>query len=187
MPVFNCTAGKCDTEMTQSHDEVRDLFVRGLSLLSINLPKERLAALLGYYEILCTWSRKISLVGKRQTPMQIVENHFLDSLLLLKVLPEEGASLVDVGTGAGFPGLACKVAWPETKTLLIEPRLKRVSFLKHVARQLGLENLDIRASRLRMRVSSLMASTLPAGRLPNWMCFLLWSQTLQENEQKSFA
>lgn len=101
-----------------------------------------------YYEELGRWSKKTNLIGKQQGDRQIIENHFLDSLLLLPLLQEQQSSLVDVGTGAGFPGLVCKAALPELPVCLIEPRRKRVSFLRHIIRRLRLENVKIMPCRI---------------------------------------
>jgi len=97
-----------------------------------------------------TWSRKINLIGPG-SDLEIIENHFLDSLTLLKVLPEGcGGPLLDVGSGAGFPGLVVKVARPEMALTIMEPRQKRVAFLRHITRQMGVDRgVEILGLRLR--------------------------------------
>ncbi|RWX51167.1 16S rRNA m(7)G-527 methyltransferase, partial [Candidatus Electrothrix marina] len=87
-----------------------------------------------------------------------VEKHFLDSLTLLPVIRQysldkersgdEGGSLLDVGTGAGFPGLVLATVLPELMVALIEPRQKRVSFLRHIIRTLGLTNVQVTDQRI---------------------------------------
>ena len=134
--------------MVESSSDIRDLFVSGLRAIELSLAEERIAALINYYEQLRIWSKKINLIGKQQSAAQIIENHFIDSLLLLHAIEEENSLLADVGTGAGFPGLVCKVANPSMDLLLIEPRLKRVSFLRHMIRQLGLKGVAIKACRV---------------------------------------
>jgi 16S rRNA (guanine527-N7)-methyltransferase len=61
---------------------------------------------------------------------KIIEKHFLDSLLPLKYMDLKGKSLIDVGTGAGFPGLVIAIMCQETKVTLLEPNNKKVRFLK---------------------------------------------------------
>jgi 16S rRNA (guanine527-N7)-methyltransferase len=89
----------------------------------------------------------MNLVAKNTSVQQMVGNHFLDSLTLLPLLPE-GAHLLDVGSGAGFPGLACRAARPDLLLTMVEPRLKRVSFLRHIVRTLGLSGVEIVAGRI---------------------------------------
>lgn len=107
------------------------------------LNDEALDALFIYFRELKHWSRKINLIAKRATDEEILEKHFLDSLTLLPLLGKAGSHLLDIGTGAGFPGLICKAAKPELRLTLVEPRLKRVSFLSHVTRTLKLEDVSL--------------------------------------------
>ncbi len=81
-----------------------------------------------------------------------MEKHFIDSLTLLPALRqyglEQGVSLIDVGSGAGFPGLVLAAALPELTVTLVEPRQKRVSFLRHIIRILGLTNVQVTDQRI---------------------------------------
>ncbi len=121
----------------------------GLDALDIPAPSPAaLVSLQRYFAELEKWSRKINLVA-RAAPEQIIENHFLDSLTLLPLIADmEAQSLLDVGSGAGFPGLALKIARPELTVTLIEPRQKRVAFLRHVIRSLHLDNIKVIEERL---------------------------------------
>jgi len=135
-------------EVESGTGDVGALLRKGADALQLSLGTEEIALLVRYYQELLHWSRRINLIAKKQRPEQIVENHFLDSLLLLPSLQEPGCSLLDVGTGAGFPGLVCKAASPRLDLALVEPRLKRVSFLRHILRSLRLEGVDIHAERV---------------------------------------
>jgi 16S rRNA (guanine527-N7)-methyltransferase len=125
---------------------------RGLSLMGLSLDNqpEALARLSLYFQELKKWNRKINLVARSLDDQQILENHFLDSLTLLALLPPETQvqeTILDVGTGAGFPGLVLKSVCPALSVTLIEPRKNRFFFLKHIARVLqlkGVEMLDVR-------------------------------------------
>jgi len=128
--------------------EIEALLRRGTEALELDLGVVGIEMLSRYYSELLRWSAKMNLIGKKQKPEQIIENHFIDSLMLLPILQMPGSSLLDVGTGAGFPGLVCKVASPEMELVLVEPRLKRVSFLRHIQRSLKLENVSIFAERI---------------------------------------
>lgn len=129
-------------------EDVGALLQKGADALHLALGAEEIALLGRYYEELLRWSRRMNLIAKKQRPAQIVESHFLDSLLLLPSLQGSGCSLLDVGTGAGFPGLVCKAACPRLELILVEPRLKRVSFLRHILRILKFEDVAIHAERV---------------------------------------
>lgn len=120
---------------------------RGCRLMDIELDQEARQLLFVYFTELKKWSKKVNLIAKGTEDLQIVENHFLDSLALLSFLPKE-AGLLDVGTGAGFPGLVCKAVRPDLQLFLVEPRSKRVSFLNHIVRILQLNGVGVFCSRV---------------------------------------
>ena len=121
----------------------------GVHSLGLDVPEAAYATLESYFSLLKKWNNKVNLIARSTPDSEIVEKHFLDSLTLLPFLKKDGAHLLDIGTGAGFPGLVCKAALGESLGLtLVEPRLKRVSFLRHIVRSLRLTCVDIRASRL---------------------------------------
>ena len=128
--------------------EFAERLTEGLGKLEITLPAPAVDRLVRYFAELKKWSRKVNLIAKSATDAEIVENHFLDSLTLLPLLPETGGHLLDIGTGAGFPGLACKAARPELAVTLVEPREKRVSFLGHIVRTLELKNVSVLCCRV---------------------------------------
>ncbi len=128
-------------------------FIKGLrsGIDSLGLPvleEEAEKRLLIYFQELKHWSRKINLIAKGATETEILEKHFLDSLTLLPLLDGDRPHLLDIGTGAGFPGLVCQAVHPGLLVTLVEPRLKRVSFLRHLARTLDLSRLTILACRV---------------------------------------
>ncbi len=96
-----------------------------------------------YFTELKHWSRRVNLIAKGATDEDILEKHFLDSLTLLPFLSGENPHLLDIGTGAGFPGLVCKAVMPELTVTLVEPRFKRVSFLRHIVRTLQLQDIRV--------------------------------------------
>lgn len=99
--------------------------------------------LFSYFTELKHWSQKVNLIAKGTGDEEILEKHFLDSLTLLPSLTGENSHLLDIGTGAGFPGLVCKAAMPELQVTLVEPRFKRVSFLRHIVRTLQLQEITV--------------------------------------------
>lgn len=121
----------------------------GARSLGLDVAETAYPALENYFVELKKWNKKVNLIARSTPDSEIVEKHFLDSLTLLPFLQKDGAHLLDIGTGGGFPGLICKAALGESlEVTLVEPRLKRVSFLRHIVRSLGLTNVDIRASRI---------------------------------------
>ena len=119
----------------------------GCAQMDITLDPKGEDQLFAYFNELKKWSRKVNLIARDTADDQIVENHFLESLALLAFLPE-GAGLLDVGTGAGFPGLVCKAVRPDLELFLVEPRSKRVNFLNHIVRTLKLDGVHVFCSRV---------------------------------------
>jgi 16S rRNA (guanine527-N7)-methyltransferase len=130
----------------------RKQFLLGLERLGLSIPHAAVDSLLLYCQELQKWNRKINLIARETTAAEVVEKHFLDSLALLPLLNKygggPGAHLLDVGSGAGFPGLVLAAAMPELRVTLLEPRQKRTAFLRHIARTLGMTNVTVREERL---------------------------------------
>lgn len=118
--------------------------LHGCRALGLKEPgSDALDRLYRYFVELKKWSSNVNLIAKGTADTEIVEKHFLDSLTLLPAIGGNNPHLLDIGTGAGFPGLVCKAVMPELAVTLVEPRLKRVSFLRHVVRTLKLENITV--------------------------------------------
>jgi 16S rRNA (guanine527-N7)-methyltransferase len=94
-----------------------------------------------YLNSLTSWNKKINLF-RRKDALEIIAKDFLDSLTICKYLPPE-TSLLDLGSGAGFPGIPVKIARPDLKVVLSEIREKKFSFLKFVTRTLGIKGLEV--------------------------------------------
>ncbi|MCK5340557.1 MAG: 16S rRNA (guanine(527)-N(7))-methyltransferase RsmG [Desulfobulbaceae bacterium] len=129
--------------------KTREILTSGLDIMGIAVDDPAIDRLCRYYEELAKWNLKMNLVAKASA-QEILENHFLDSLTLLPHIRSLSApkNLLDVGTGAGFPGLALKTVCPDLAVTLVEPRQKRVGFLRHIVRTLGLDNVNIIEARL---------------------------------------
>ena len=135
--------------MVKPAADSRDLLVRGGAQLGLAMDVVGVERLLVYLAELMKWSRRVNLIARDTPEAQVVETHFLDSLTLLPFLDGAGeVHLLDVGSGAGFPGLALACVRPEARCTLCEPRQKRVSFLRHVVRTLGLVNVEVVADRV---------------------------------------
>lgn len=116
--------------------EARNFFVAGAAKLGLSLGPEVLPALAVWSGELLKWNARVNLTAITQ-PLEVVEKHLLDSL---SVLPEvAGAtSLLDLGAGAGLPGIPLAVALPTLAVTLVDAVHKKVAFLKHVAARMGL-------------------------------------------------
>lgn len=110
----------------------------------INERQER--QLLAYLELLLKWNVKINLTSI-ESPAECITRHFGESLYLTKWI-EVGGRLLDIGSGAGFPGLVLKLASPSLSLTLLEPVAKKRAFLKEAARVCELGHVDVRGERL---------------------------------------
>jgi 16S rRNA (guanine527-N7)-methyltransferase len=126
-----------------------DVLVEATSTFGIKLENEQLTALTVYYRELDRWGRKVSLTALRD-PKEIAIKHFLDSLLFSQALkqPIQG-SLLDVGSGAGFPGLPLKILAPGLQVTLLEPNAKKTAFLRHVIGTIALTDVAAVSRNLR--------------------------------------
>lgn len=99
-------------------------------------------ALSTYKNELLEWNKKVNLTGITD-PVEVDIKHFEDSLSILQAIPESAHTLIDVGSGAGFPGLPIAIARPDIRVTLMESIGKKVHFLEHIRETLGLKNVDI--------------------------------------------
>ena len=120
----------------------KDILRAGLLELGIEPTEERLSMFMTYLSELKKWNRAYSLTALK-TDKDIVIKHFLDSCLYLRAIPKGSQRIVDVGSGAGFPGVALKIIMPEIEFSLVEPSRKKSAFLRHIIRILGLKKIDI--------------------------------------------
>ena len=98
-----------------------------------------------YSRLLLEWNSRVNLTAITE-PSQVLEKHFLDSILLLALheIPH-GAAVIDVGTGAGFPGVPLKIVRPDLRLTLLDSLGKRISFLGELSRELGQDNEIVHA------------------------------------------
>jgi 16S rRNA (guanine527-N7)-methyltransferase len=115
--------------------------------VSTALSEAQLRQLERYLDLLVKWNAKMSLTAVRD-PEQIVRRHFGESLFTAEKLNgSHASSLIDVGSGAGFPGLPIKIVNPELHVTLVEAQQKKAVFLREVVRALGLENVTVHCGR----------------------------------------
>lgn len=136
----------------------------GAAQMGLNLLPAQVAAFQAYTQELLAWNEQFNLTAITEAD-QVQLRHYLDSLALIPALAAldgvavsaflgRGVRAVDVGAGAGFPGLALRVIWPRLRLCLIEATAKKVRFMEHVAEKLGLADVHLvhgRAEELGLR------------------------------------
>ena len=126
-------------------ERFRDLMEQGLGEYSIGLSDRQMNQFYEYYQLLLQWNKVMNLTAITELE-EVVTKHFVDSLALVKVLDREildGMKVLDLGTGAGFPGIPIKITFPGVKMVLLDSLNKRIKFLDEVIERLGLEDIRV--------------------------------------------
>ncbi len=136
-----------------------EILVSGARQLGVSLEEPQVDLLTRYLQELQRWNQRIPLTAIREE-REIVVKHFLDSLTYRKgFIPREGISVMDVGTGAGFPGVPLKIVYPGMVLTLVDSSAKKTAFLRHLIRVLGLQGVSV----LTERVEELGKKAPPEG------------------------
>ena len=109
--------------------------------LGVRFSVEQIEQFFDYMNLLIEWNEKMNLTAITE-PEEIILKHFIDSITILKDIPD-GSKLVDVGTGAGFPGIPLSIMNPTLKITLVDSLNKRLIFLQEVINKLKLQNVEI--------------------------------------------
>src|ERR1700674_525413 len=146
-----------------------------LSPFSISPSADQIAKIREYMRILLKWNRSVSLTSIKD-PIEIVGRHFGESMYASKLLPVENCRLADVGTGAGFPGLALKIVCPSLRLTLIESNKKKCAFLSEVVRSLDFSDVEIRPERFeQIRPETVLANIITSRAVGEYKQPLSWS------------
>lgn len=117
-----------------------------LSMYGFVPSDQQCEAIRSYIYLLLRWNKKVSLTAITSHD-EILRLHFGESLFALQHLAIQDGRLADVGSGAGFPGLALKIARPSMEIVLLEPNQKKATFLREIGRELRLRDVQVRRTR----------------------------------------
>jgi 16S rRNA (guanine527-N7)-methyltransferase len=119
---------------------------KALSEFQIAVNADQVGQIQEYIRLLLVWNEKVNLTAIRD-PLEILHRHFCESMFAAKVVDFGKCRLADIGTGAGFPGLALKILLPNSQIVLVESNIKKATFLAEVVRALGITGANAMVSR----------------------------------------
>lgn len=125
----------------------KEEFILELRKINIVLNEEQLNKLNQYYNILIEENKKINLTGIT-SKKEVYLKHFYDSLSVAPLIEDKNIKLCDIGTGAGFPGVVLKIAFPKLDVTLVDSLEKRTKFLNYLIKELKLENIKVETARI---------------------------------------
>jgi 16S rRNA (guanine527-N7)-methyltransferase len=154
-----------------------ELIVSMLLPFQIQLSTGQIAKIQEYIRLLLKWNHSVNLTSVVD-PAEILARHFGESMFICRLMPVEKCRLADIGSGAGFPGLALKIACPELRVTLIESNKKKCVFLSEVVRALELENVEVMPVRFEeARISPDFAELVTARAVGGFPDILRWAKT----------
>lgn len=177
------------------------------SLLDLRLSAAQIQQFHQLSELLLDWNQRMNLTAI-QDPAAIAVKHYLDSLTLAKVIPcFAGRRLIDVGTGAGFPGLALAIVFPRLRVTLLDATAKKLRFIDQAGQTLGLENIrtlharaedagrhpkhrgayDFVTARAVAKMPTLMEYTLPLAKIGGQVITMQGSRAYEETSRAAKA
>ncbi|MEX2498766.1 MAG: 16S rRNA (guanine(527)-N(7))-methyltransferase RsmG [Wenzhouxiangellaceae bacterium] len=153
-------------------DRMEQRLVAGLEHLGQSLAPEQVKAVLDYLAELVRWNKAYNLTAVTD-PLEMVDRHIIDSLSLRPFI--QGQRIFDAGTGAGLPGVVLAIAEPGRHFILVDSNGKKVRFLRHIKRTLGLDNIEpvharLESLKLDPPPDEIVARALaPLDRLAEWL------------------
>lgn len=123
------------------HSTFNEELLEKASVLGVRFSVEQMEQFYKYMNLLIEWNEKMNLTAIIE-PSEIILKHFIDSITILKDI-KDGSTLVDVGTGAGFPGIPLSIMNPTLKITLVDSLNKRLIFLQEVIKELNLKNVEL--------------------------------------------
>jgi 16S rRNA (guanine527-N7)-methyltransferase len=159
-----------------------DQITAALIPYGVSLSRQQLEAIALYVMKLIFWNQSLNLTAL-EDPTEIVGRHFGESIFAASLLPMDSGRLADVGSGAGFPGLALKIAFPALEVVLLEPNLKKCAFLAEIQRSLSLPGVEIVRARYEELGQGFNSFDLICARaLGNYKRMLNWARKALKSE-----
>ena len=153
-----------------------DQIASALAPFQVQLSTGQVVQVREYIRLLLKWNQSISLTSVLD-PAEIVARHFGESMFMSCLIPVNNCRLADLGSGAGFPGLALKIVSPTLGMKLIESNKKKCAFLSEVVRSLELENVEVMPIRFdEIRIPTELAEIVTARALGGFPEILHWAK-----------
>ena len=157
---------------------------KALSEFQIDVDANQIAQIQEYIRLLLVWNEKVNLTAIRD-PLEILYRHFCESMFAANVVALGKCRLADIGTGAGFPGLALKILLPEAQIVLVESNIKKATFLAEVVRALGVTGANVLVSRYEELGEEIApVDFLLARALGEFEVFLKWAASERVDAKK---
>jgi len=165
--------------MNEAIKKDRDLLVEGLHRMSLNLSDQMIDQLMAYLNLIEKWNRVYNLTAIRERD-EMIKLHFLDSLSILNHVEME--HVLDVGSGAGFPGIVLAISKPELKVTVMDSVNKKTTFMQQVKSELSLTNLNVVNARVEDYQPTILFDGVITRAFSSIQNMLLMTQhTLQKN------
>ena len=165
--------------MNEAIKKDRDLLVEGLHRMSLNLSNQMIDQLMAYLNLIEKWNRVYNLTAIRERD-EMIKLHFLDSLSILNHVEME--HVLDVGSGAGFPGIVLAITKPELKVTVMDSVNKKTTFMQQVKSELSLTNLNVVNARVEDYQPTILFDGVITRAFSSIQNMLLMTQhTLQKN------
>ena len=165
--------------MNEAIKKDRDLLVEGLHRMSLNLSDQMIDQLMMYLNLIEKWNRVYNLTAIRERD-EMIKLHFLDSLSILNHVEME--HVLDVGSGAGFPGIVLAITKPELKVTVMDSVNKKTTFMQQVKSELSLTNLNVVNARVEDYQPTILFDGVITRAFSSIQNMLLMTQhTLQKN------
>ncbi len=185
--------------------EFSELLKNGMKKLEIEITEKQIEQFYLYMKLLLEWNEKINLTAIVE-PKEVIQKHFIDSATIIKHLTK-AKKIIDIGTGAGFPGIPVKIIKPEIEVVLLDSLNKRIMFLEELILKLELKNIksihsraeeagknkdyrekfDVVVSRAVANMSTLSEYTIPFIKIGGKGIYLKGSEIDEELEQSKKA